>query len=111
MSRADTAAYLRHRLGIAGGRPDLFADEACTAIHWFGHGIPRLTNALADLALVYAYADDRPRVDLDTVLEAAMDRARGGLTGFRRPEGQPSLPELRRMVLGEGEVAEWIAAQ
>ena len=40
-----------------------------------------------------------------------MDRARGGLTGFRRPEGQPSLPELRRMVLGEGEVAEWIAAK
>lgn len=98
LSRTDTAAYLRHRLTIAGGRPDLFDDEACAAIHWFGHGIPRLINALADLALVYAFADDRPRVDLDTVLEVAQDRTRGGLTGFRQPEGQPSSADLRRLI-------------
>jgi type II secretory pathway predicted ATPase ExeA len=98
LSRADTTAYLRHRLTIAGGRPDLFDDEACAAIHWFGHGIPRLTNALADLTLVYAFADDLPRVSVDVVLEVALDRTTGGLTGLRRPEGDVTADRVRRLV-------------
>jgi type II secretory pathway predicted ATPase ExeA len=99
LDREDTARYLGHRLALVGGRASLFTAEACVGIHWFSHGIPRLINTLADLALVHAYADDRREVDLDLVIEAARARARGGLSGLRAPpEGVPP-DETRRLIL------------
>lgn len=83
LDRATAAAYLRHRLALAGGAPDLFDETACHAIQWLAHGLPRPINALADLALVHAFADGLTRVGIATVIEAARARADGGLAAFR----------------------------
>jgi general secretion pathway protein A len=96
----DTRRYVRHRLAVAGGSPDLFDDEACRALHWFAQGLPRLVNALADLALLCAFADDRHRVDDDTVIEAALERGRGGLSAFRLPPPEASAAQARSLILG-----------
>ena len=82
LERRDTLAYIRHRLEVAGGDPDLFDREAALAVHHFARGVPRLINGLCDLALVLTYAQDRPRVELATVVEAALARLEGGLSGL-----------------------------
>ena len=84
----ETEEYIHHRLGVVGGRADLFDHQACAAVHYFSGGIPRLINLLCDVALVYGYSSELTRIDYDTVLDAVDDRARQGLSSFRpMPEG------------------------
>ncbi len=78
----ETAKYIRHRLRIAGGSPDIFDLQACVAVHYFCGGIPRLINMLCDIALVYGYSEDLEVIDLDTVIDAVQDRSDGGLSPF-----------------------------
>lgn len=85
---AETAAYIRYRLGLVGGAPTLFSDEACAAVHFFTGGVPRLINLLCDQAMVYAFSEDRPQITPEIVAEVATDRAQGGLSPFKPlPEG------------------------
>ncbi|MBC8289228.1 MAG: AAA family ATPase [Planctomycetes bacterium] len=57
-SREETAAYIRHRLLVAGLQSDVFAAEALNEIHELSGGLPRQINRLADLALLVGYADN-----------------------------------------------------
>jgi general secretion pathway protein A len=83
LSRDDALAYIRHRLMTAGGDPQLFDDGACTAVHYFARGIPRLINSLCDLALVYAFAEDKQLIDMDTIIDVVDERTQhGGLGPF-----------------------------
>jgi len=91
---AETIGYIRHRLQVAGGEPEVFDDPACAAVHHYSHGIPRLINVLCDLALVYAYAEDRSVVNVDTVLDVVIARRTNGLIAFREDPGNVSRDEL-----------------
>jgi type II secretory pathway predicted ATPase ExeA len=82
LSREETLRYIRHRLTLAGGDGQIFDDAACAAVHFFSNGIPRLINSLCDYALVFAYADDRRHIDIDVIIDAAMERIQGGLGAF-----------------------------
>ena len=46
LNAAETREYIRHRIIIAGGDPDLFEDAACEAIYRHSGGVPRLINLL-----------------------------------------------------------------
>jgi len=95
----ETAQYIRHRLGIAGGAPTLFDDTACAAVHFFTGGVPRLINLLCDLAMVYGFSDELPRIGIDSVVDAVMDRNRSGLTPFRAvPEGMSGTDLVAQIV-------------
>jgi type II secretory pathway predicted ATPase ExeA len=78
---AETAAYVEHRLEVAGrtAGPALFEPRAVELIHGESGGVPRLVNLLCDKALVYAFAAERPCVDAETVEEMLRDkRTQGG---------------------------------
>lgn len=77
LSYQETRAYIRHRLQVAGGSPDLFNIEAIGGIFYFSNGIPRVINTLCDSALVYAFADEKYQVDVATILAVAADRRTG----------------------------------
>lgn len=71
----ETAAYIRHRLHVAGGdNPELFTPQAVRRIFEASQGIPRLINILCDGALVYGYADGLTRIDEATVLQVIQER-------------------------------------
>ena len=53
----ETAAYIRHRLKVAGGSTELFDEMTCAAVHYYSKGVPRLINSLCDSSLVYGFAD------------------------------------------------------
>ena len=73
LSRPETRAYVRHRLGVAGRRAPLFTPSALRRVHRETYGIPRLINAIADRALLGAYAREQSRVDAATVRRAAAE--------------------------------------
>ncbi len=82
LTPAETAAYIRYRLGLVGGSPDLFDDEACAAVYHFTGGVPRLINLLCDQSLVYGFSEDMPRMRFEIVAEVAIDRSSYGLSAF-----------------------------
>jgi general secretion pathway protein A len=73
LSRAETRAYVRHRLRVAGRGDALFTEPALRTLYRRSRGIPRLINAIADRALLGAYTVDRSRVDAPTVRRAAAE--------------------------------------
>jgi type II secretory pathway predicted ATPase ExeA len=70
-SENETRAYVRHRVTIAGGRPDLFDAGALRDVHRLSSGVPGAINAICARALVHAGARRRRRVDRSTVRAAA----------------------------------------
>jgi general secretion pathway protein A len=71
----ETNAYVMHRVGVAGGRPDLFSTDSCRVIHECTGGIPRLINIVCDTALVYGFADQRTSIDADIIEQVRSDRS------------------------------------
>ncbi|GIK34472.1 MAG: ATPase AAA [Gammaproteobacteria bacterium] len=78
-SFGDVAAYIAHRMKVAGGDPAVFAPEAVRLIAAASDGIPRLVNTLCDLCLVYGFSAERARIDGATVRSVLRDRVRMGL--------------------------------
>jgi type II secretory pathway predicted ATPase ExeA len=74
----DTSSYIQHRLTVAGGDAALFRAEAIAFIHARTRGIPRLINQLCDMALLYAYAEQRSIVDLNLLQHVLSDRQQRG---------------------------------
>jgi hypothetical protein len=93
---AETVAYIRHRVRAVGGRPDLFEPSACVVIHHLTGGIPRLINVLCDTALVYGFAEDQPRIDIETICAVIEDKQAQGLTPLRLNLADVSLKDLAR---------------
>lgn len=104
LSAKETAAYIRHRLSVVGGEPELFDDIACAAVYFFTYGVPRLINLLCDQAMMYAFAEDDTFVAFHTVTEVVADRNGSGLSSFRPVEedmSEDSLMDELNAILGE----------
>jgi type II secretory pathway predicted ATPase ExeA len=67
MDAPTTAAYVAHRLRVAGGTGCEFTAEALDLVHRHAGGVPRLVNQLCDFAMLYAWSADAPMVTRDTV--------------------------------------------
>ncbi len=59
----EAAAYIHHRLEVAGASGPIFTPGAIRRIHKLAGGIPRLINILCDRALTGAYAQESRQVD------------------------------------------------
>ena len=56
MDLAESAAYLRHHMTLAGREEPLFADDAVARLHRVSYGLPRALNNAATAALIAAAA-------------------------------------------------------
>ena len=79
LSEEETVGYIRHRLEIAGGNPQLFEEDACRAVYRYSNGVPRLINLLCDTALVYGYAGQSEQIDSALVTDVAREKQQGGI--------------------------------
>jgi type II secretory pathway predicted ATPase ExeA/outer membrane protein OmpA-like peptidoglycan-associated protein len=70
LNEKETDHYIRHRLKVAGGKLDLFSQNAVREIFTFSHGYPRLINIICDHALLTGYALGQKRVDINLIKEA-----------------------------------------
>ncbi len=71
LTSAETAAYVRHRLRVAGATNDIFSPGALVEVHRLAVGVPRVINVVCDRALLGAYSMDRHRVTPNLVRNAA----------------------------------------
>ncbi len=104
LQASETAAYIQHRLGVVGGKAELFDEAASAAVHYFTGGVPRLINLLCDQALVYGYSEDHKQINFETVAAVVLERNRAGLSPFRPlPKGWTEEVFLReiRTILNE----------
>ena len=87
LSSEETYQYVRHRIAVAGGDPEIFGEKACSLLWFHSRGVPRMINTLCDMALVYGYASEQKTIDADLIKEVVRDRRKGGLFAGR-DEGQ-----------------------
>jgi type II secretory pathway predicted ATPase ExeA len=74
MGEADTEAYIRHRIQVAGGDADaMFEPDTFAEIHRLTLGTPRLINTLCDSALMVCRVDGRERVNMETLVNVVQD--------------------------------------
>ncbi len=71
MDLAESAAYLRHHMTLAGREEPLFADDAVARLHRVSSGLPRALNNAATAALIAAAAAGQDLVD-DTCAKKAV---------------------------------------
>ncbi|MFC3192937.1 AAA family ATPase [Marinicella sediminis] len=70
LSQAETLAYIKHRIQVSGGNPQLFSNRASQLIYRQTQGIPRLINVLSDRALLVAFAAEDKQVSSKHVRQA-----------------------------------------
>jgi putative secretion ATPase (PEP-CTERM system associated) len=83
LNSEETREYIRHRLSISGGNPDMFDDEACEAVFRYSGGIPRLINLLCDTALVYGYAEQVKHIGTRLIEDVARDKQQNRILPLR----------------------------
>ena len=73
LTKAETSAYIEHRLEVAGSQGRrIFAEETYAAIYEYTGGVPRLINTLCDTCLMAAAGRDRDTVGMQD-LHAAIE--------------------------------------
>jgi general secretion pathway protein A len=75
LARAETAAYVRHRLGVAGTAEEIFPAGVTGRLRRLSRGVPRLINIICDRALLGAFVQGRRQVDRATLAQAAREVA------------------------------------
>jgi general secretion pathway protein A len=84
--REEIAAYVNHRLRVAGLiRGQLFSEKPLAALYRLTGGIPRLINVICDRALIGAFVQGKDRVDNKTLLTATREvSGKNNYLWFRR---------------------------
>lgn len=108
LTARETAAYIDHRITVAGVERPLFSAAALREVHRRSRGVPRLINLICDRSLLGAAVSRRMQVTPAIVRRAAVE-----LLGDKRPQQrQPSQPRLAMaaaLILALG-LGSWIGA-
>lgn len=73
LSRAETAAYVNHRLKVAGATVEIFTGTALREVHRLSGGVPRIINVICDRALLGAFTQDQHHIGAGMIREAASE--------------------------------------
>jgi general secretion pathway protein A len=73
LTEQETAAFIAHRLKVAGAARSIFSAEAVREIYCFSQGVPRLINIICDHALVTGYSASLKFIDLAIIKECAKE--------------------------------------
>ena len=73
LSRQETAAYVRHRMRVAGATADIFTRGALREVYHVTRGIPRVINIICDRALLGAYTQELHQVPAALIRRAGAE--------------------------------------
>lgn len=74
LSLAETAAMLKHRWLVAGGKDFPFTDEAVEQLYTYARGIPRTLVILADNALLATFLTGQKVIEAELIRQVVADR-------------------------------------
>ena len=83
LSKPEVAAYVGHRLEVAGAKRQLIPARLMGRLYRLSGGVPRVINLLCDRALLGAYVQSKERIDGATLAQAAREV-------FHQPTGRRS---------------------
>jgi type II secretory pathway predicted ATPase ExeA len=68
LSKQDMAAYIQHRLEVAGSQGrEVFMPDTFPLIYRYTGGVPRLVNTLCDTAMMAAFGHERDFIKIDDI--------------------------------------------
>jgi len=73
LAAEETPLYMDHRIGVAGGDPSIFNDDAKILVHQYSKGIPRKINNLAASSMLEAFSRNKKKITPSVVKDAALD--------------------------------------
>lgn len=73
LKKEEVAAYVAHRLAVAGSRRPLFPARVLNRLYGMSGGVPRLINILCDRALLGTYVREEHQVSLAILNQAARE--------------------------------------
>jgi type II secretory pathway predicted ATPase ExeA len=73
LSPETAAAYIRHRLKVAGATRDIFPDPVLAQIAADSRGVPRLINTICDNVLLEGYLRKKEKLDVELVKDVVRD--------------------------------------
>ena len=73
LSLSETRTYIRHRLMVCKGDPDLFKENAINKIFHYSKGIPRIINIICHCALLGAYSSEARTITPPIIKRAAKE--------------------------------------
>ncbi len=73
LSKEEVAAYVRHRLDVAGAKDPVFPPTILRRLYRLSKGIPRIINLLSDRAMLGAYVQGKKTVDRRTLAKASRE--------------------------------------
>ena len=73
LSRTETAAYVNHRLKVAGANLEIFTGTALREVHRLSGGVPRIINVICDRALLGAFTQEQHHIGAGMIREAASE--------------------------------------
>ncbi|HEX3949058.1 MAG TPA: AAA family ATPase [Steroidobacteraceae bacterium] len=97
LNRAETNAYIDHRLEVAGSQGRrIFAEDTYATIYKYTGGVPRLINTLCDTCLMAAFGKEKDSVSMQE-LEAAIHELQwvefvSGTNRMRVPNMEHTMP-------------------
>ena len=102
LTEQETAAFIEHRLKVAGATKAIFSAEALREIYFFSQGIPRLINIICDHGLVTGYSTNLKLINVDIIRECANELQISGdidvrpsptpsVSAYDPPDEQPNL--------------------
>lgn len=113
LTESEVAAYVSHRLGVAGCQRAIFTKSAIRRLHKASAGIPRVINLICDRALMGAYGRNKSKVD-GGIVDAAAKEALG--VNLTHPDGgnnpwlsAPFLGAVGLMLVGVVSLGLWFS--
>jgi type II secretory pathway predicted ATPase ExeA/outer membrane protein OmpA-like peptidoglycan-associated protein len=73
LNAKETAAFIEHRLKVAGATRRYFTADAMREVHTFSNGFPRLINVICDHALMSGYSAGVTMIDGSIIKECAKE--------------------------------------
>jgi general secretion pathway protein A len=73
LTAAESEAYIKHRLTVAGAKSDIFTADAIEVIYNYSKGIPRSMNNVCDMSLLIGFGQEAKVIDKDLALKVVED--------------------------------------
>ncbi|HGG59460.1 MAG TPA: AAA family ATPase [Gammaproteobacteria bacterium] len=86
LSPREAFEYIRHRIEVVGGDPDIIDLLAFKSIYEHSNGIPRLINTICDTAFVYGFAEQSEKITKEIVDEVLRDKSKGRILPLAQSE-------------------------
>jgi type II secretory pathway predicted ATPase ExeA len=98
LTAKETKSYITYRLESAGGRGDIFNQEAIDMIYKASRGIPRSINMLCDSALVYGFGYEFETITPSVIEQVIKDKGGMGIIDGGKIKGSMPSSSFEREV-------------